>query len=243
MPRRPLVLAVLVTVLAVTGCTSTTPALPSAPSAPVPAVAASGDGTLVIGTLFAMTGDDAASGAAQVAGTQLAVRDMLAEHADQNESVPAALVQSIQLIHRNSAGDLPAAYANLVARGADLVLWNVSTALPADAQTSLSTVAVVSLGDFLTDGAPLVATDDFVARLLTADPGLVGTVGGAEAYDAVITAALAATITGDDGAASLEAGWPQVTSGSAVCTSWGECVLAVAEGQTVDYQGITGRRS
>lgn len=240
MPRRPLVLAVLVTVFAVTGCTSTPPALPSESPAPVASVAASGDGTLVIGTLFAMTGDDAASGAAQVAGTELAVRDMLAE---QNESPQAALVQSIQLIHRNAAGDLPAAYADLVARGADLVLWNVSAALPADAQTSLSTVAVVSLGDFLTDGAPLVATDDFAARLLTADPGLVGTVGGAEAYDAVITAALAATITGDDGAASLEAGWPQVTSGSAVCTSWGECVLAVAEGQTVDYQGITGRRS
>jgi len=89
----------------------------------------------------------------------------------------------------------------------------------------------------------LAADKAFAARLKSADPGLVDTVGGAEAYDGVITAALAAVITDDDGGPSLQAGWAQVTDGTAVCTSWGECLLGNDEKQIIDYQGITGRRS
>ncbi|MCY7405632.1 MAG: hypothetical protein LH475_13595 [Cryobacterium sp.] len=235
MPRRPLVVVVLLAALALAGCTSAPAAKPS--STPVAGVttAPSGDGTLSIGTLFPMTGDNAASGAAQVAGTELAVRDILAE-----QTTPT---RAVQLIHRNSAGDLAAAYVDLAARGVDLVLWDATTTLPAEAEASVGNAAIVALIDFANGGTPLAAADAFTARLKTADPGLAGTAGGAEAYDGVMTAALAAVITGDDGGASLEAGWPRVTSGSAVCTSWGECVLALSETQTVDYQGITGRRS
>jgi branched-chain amino acid transport system substrate-binding protein len=190
---------------------------------------------LSIGTLFPMTGDSAASGAAQVAATELAVRDILAE-----QTVPT---QPVQLVHRNSAGDLAAAYADLAARGVDLILWDATTALPADAAASAGNAAIVALGDFTADGTPLAADEAFTARLKTADPGLSGSVGGAEAYDGVITAALAAVITGDDGHASLEAGWPQVISGNAVCLTWGECAFALSENQVIDYQGMAGRRS
>lgn len=235
MPRRTLTVVVLLGALALTGCTSTTPAAPSTTPAAVVTAAPSGDGTLSIGTLFPTTGDNAASGAAQVAGTELALRDILAER--------ATPTQPIQLVHRNSAGDLAAAYADLAARGVDLVLWDATTALPADAHSSVGSAALVSLGDFANGGTPLAADETFTAHLKTADPGLNATAGGAEAYDGLITAALAAVITGDDGGASLDAGWPQVISGTAVCLSWGECVYALGQEQTIDYQGVTGRRS
>ncbi|SEM90846.1 ABC transporter substrate-binding protein [Cryobacterium luteum] len=235
MPRRPLIVAALLGTLVLTGCTGTSGATPTSTPTMAATTAPSGDGTLVIGTLFPMTGDNAVSGAAQVAGTELAVRDILAEQA-----VPT---QPVQLIHRNSAGDLAAAYADLVARGVDLVLWDATTALPTDAENSVGNAATVALGTFANGGTPLAADEAFTARLKTADPGLTGTDGGAEAYDGVVTAALAAVITGDDGGASLEAGWLRVISGSVVCASWGECVLALSEKQIIDYQGITGRRS
>lgn len=235
MPRRPLIVVILLGALTLTGCTSTPAPSPSPIPTTVPTTAPSGDGTLIIGTLFPMTGDTAASGAAQVAGTELAVRDILAE-----QTTPT---QPVQLIHRNSAGDLAAAYADLVVRGVDLVLWDATTALPADADSSVGSAIMVALGDFANGGTPLAADEAFTIRLKTADPGLAGTDGGAEAYDGVITAALAAVIVADDGGASLAAGWPQVISGSAVCLSWGECVFALTEKQSIDYQGITGVRS
>ena len=237
MHRRTLTAAFLLGALALTGCT--TPAAPPAASSTAPALvvttAPSGDGTLSIGTLFPMTGDNAASGAAQVAGAELALREILAE---QDESI-----QPIQLLHRNAAGDLDAAYAEFVTHGVDLVLWDATAALPTDAEGLIGGAALLALGDFANGGTPLAANEAFTARLKTADPGLSETAGGAEAYDGLITAALAAVITGDDGGASLEAGWPQVISGTAVCSSWGECVYALSEGQIIDYQGVTGRRS
>ncbi|TFD70319.1 ABC transporter substrate-binding protein [Cryobacterium gelidum] len=237
MLRRTLLAVVLLGAVTLAGCTAAPVAAPlAAPVAvPVAGPAPTGDGTLSIGTLFPMTGVNAASGAAQVAGAEVALRDILAGQ--------AAPFQPVQLIHRNSAGDLAASYADLVARGVDLVLWDATTALPTDAEGSVGNAAIVALSDFANGGTPLAADEAFTARLTTADPGIAATAGGAEAYDGVVTAALAAAITGDDGGASIEAGWPQVTAGSAVCTSWGECVLALAETGNIDYQGITGRRS
>jgi branched-chain amino acid transport system substrate-binding protein len=236
MPRHTLTAAaVLMLALALTGCTKTPPITPSATTAPVITTAPTGDGTLIIGTLFPMTGDNALSGAAQVAGTELALRDILAE--------PATPTQPVALVHRNSAGNLAAAYADLLARGVDLVLWDATTALPADAEGSVGNAALVALGDFANGGTPLAANETLTARLETVDPTLTATSGGAEAYDGVITAALAAVITGDDGGPSLEAGSVQVIAGSAVCMSWGECLLAISEKQVIDYQGVTGDRS
>ena len=235
MPRRTLIAVVLLGALSLAGCASEPAATPSAVPTPVATVAPSGDGTLIIGTLFPMTGDNAASGAAQVAGTELALRDILADQ--------ATPTQPVQLIHRNSDGGLTAAYADLAARGVDLVLWDASTALPADAESGVGNASLVALGDFANGGTPLAAGEAFTARLKTADPGLTGTDGGAEAYDGVISAVLAAVITGDDGGASLMAGWPQVISGTAVCLTWGECVFGLNEQQVIDYQGMTGRRS
>ncbi|WP_104083736.1 hypothetical protein [Cryobacterium sp. Y11] len=241
MPRKPLTAAVLMLALALSGCTSTPPATPRTTPTALETIAPTGDGTLIIGTLFPMTGDNAVSGAAQVAGTELALRDILAEPVALTE--PVTPTRPIALVHRNSAGDLAAAYADLIARGVDLVLWDATTALPTDAESSVGSAALVALGDFANGGTPLAADETLTARLKTADPTLTSTSGGAEAYDGVITAALAAVITGDDGGPSLEAGSVQVIAGSAVCMSWGECLLAISEKQVIDYQGVTGDRS
>ncbi|TFD25407.1 hypothetical protein [Cryobacterium lyxosi] len=235
MPHRPTIAVVFLLALALTGCTGAPAATSTTIPIPVVSTSPTGDGTLSIGTLFPMTGDNAASGAAQVAGTEIAVRDILAD-----QTTPT---HPVQLIHRDSYGDLAAAYADLAARGVDLVLWDATTALPADVDSFAGNTTIVALIDFANGGTPLAADEEFTARLKTADPGLTATAGGAEAYDGVITAALAAVITADDGGASLEAGWPRVVSGTAVCTSWGECVFALTENQVIDYQGMTGRRS
>lgn len=66
--------------------------------------------------------------------------------------------------------------------------------------------------------------DAFAARLLLADPFLTAYPFAAEAYDAVLLAALAATVVGDEGGASLIAGLPQVASEGAPCSSYGECL-------------------
>ena len=83
---------------------------------------------------------------------------------------------------------------------------------------------------------------DFAARLALADPFLDRYPYAAEAYDAVLLAALAATVLGDEGGASLIAGLPQVASGGAPCSSYGECLQFLIDEPDagLDYQGIAG---
>jgi len=218
-----------------TGCSEPIPVAPSATPTASGVPAPTGDGLLRIGTMFPMTGEAAASGAAQVAGTEVAAREIAAQG--------GVLGQPVQLIHRNSAGDTAAAIADLTARGVDVVLWDAGSAAAAEAQASVAPAAFLSLSDLVNGGTPLETDEQLAQRLRVADPGLVATAGGAEAYDAVVATALAAAVTGDDGAASIETGWITVRGGSAVCTSWGECQLAISEAREIDYQGLTGRQS
>lgn len=246
MPRRTLSLIALAAAgaLVVTGCTSgkpkatptRTPTSTSTPSATA-TTAPTGDGVLRLGTLFPMTGAAAASGAAQVAGTELAAREIATQG--------HVLGKPMQILHRNSAGDVKAALANLVARGVDAVLWDATTPVPADvaAFAEKSGLAVLALTDFVPAGATFAPDKAFLARLVTADPGLTSGAGGAEAYDGVIVTALAATSSKDDGSAALQAGWASVRGGPTACVSWGECRAALADLQQIDYQGVTGAQS
>ncbi|TFD51687.1 hypothetical protein E3T55_07350 [Cryobacterium frigoriphilum] len=238
--RRALVAAAAVGVclLALTGCTTESPVVVPSPTPTITStVVPTGDGVLRIGTLFPTTGDAAASGAAQVAGAQLAARNVSDEG-----GVPG---RTIELIHRNSAGDVAAAVADLVARGADVVLWDAATTPAEEVAASVTEAGLgfLALGEFANGGTPLATDEDFSARLRTADPGLAATAGGAEAYDGVIVTALAATSVADDAAASIEIGWDLIAAGPTVCTSWGECVAALVDTQSIEYQGITGVRS
>jgi hypothetical protein len=226
--------------LLLSGCTtSDAPAAVTSTPSVAPTVAPTGDGTLLIGTLFPMTGvaGAAVTGAAQVAGTELAAREIL------EQALPGT--RPIQLVHRNSAGNVAVAVADLVARHVDLVLWDATTAAPAEVTASVvaAGIAMLPLDDFTNGGTPLAADAAFAVRLRTSDPGLADTAGGGEAFDAVVLAALAVTEAGDDGGPSIAPALDRVSRGDTVCTSWAACLAALDKGQQIAYQGVTGQRS
>jgi hypothetical protein len=236
MPRRTFTATLLVAaLLGLAACTAAPEPKPTPTSTTgqAPTAVASGDGVLRIGTLFPMTGDAAASGAAQVAGTELAVREIAGQ---------AASGVTVELVHRNSAGNLAAAVAEFQARGVDVVLWDAGSTVPADVTASVAPTSMVllALADFANGGTPVAPNESFGARLLTADPGLAATPGGAEGYDGVIVSALAARVAADDAGASVAAGWKTVATGPTLCASFGECLAALDDGQQIGYQGATG---
>jgi len=238
LPSRSRAAVVLLTgalLVALAACSEPVPVTPTATPTSTPLPAPTGDGLLSIGTMFPMTGDAAASGAAQVAGSQVAAREI--------GSQGGVLGEPVQLIHRNSAGDEAAAISDFAARAVDAVLWDAGSAVRPEVPASVAPAALFPLNDLMSGGAPVAASEEFVKRLMLADPGLTDTAGGAEAYDGVIATALAAMVMGDDGAGSLQAGWGRVHEGPAVCISWGECLLAISEGRQIDYQGLTDSQS
>lgn len=224
--------------VALTACAPEPPAQTATPT-PTPtirsAIAHTGDGVLRIGTLFPMTGDAAGSGAAQVAGTEAATREI-----DREGGV---LGQPIELIHRNSAGDVPAAMAEFAARGVDVVLWDLNTPVGTDSAASVADAdaVVLYLADLAAAANGVAADDAFMVRLRVEDPGLVDGTGGAQAYDGVVLAALAATAAGDDGGASVESALPTVSTGDTPCLSWGQCRAAQDDGRSIGYQHVTGK--
>ena len=240
MPRTAaasLVFAGLILV-AVAGCAPTTvTAPPKAAPGVAPRVAASGDGALLLGSLFPMTGDASAAGAAQVAGAELAAREISEQG--------LVLGHPVVIVHRDSVRDATGAVADLLARGVDVVLWDATSTMPADVASVLAAagVALVPLAEFANGGTPLDAGDEFAARLRTMDPGMKRTAGGGEAYDGVILTALAAVEARDDAGRSIEPALDRVSSGAVACGSWGECAAALAKTQQIAYTGVTGRRS
>jgi len=241
MPRRTTVILAFAGLLlvAVAGCAPTVAPAPTptkTPSAP-PLVAASGDGALLLGSLFPMTGDASESGAAQVAGAELAAREI--------SERGLVLGHPVVIVHRDSVHNVTAAVADLLARGVDAVLWDATSPVPPEVTTALVSagVAVIPLAEFANGGTPLAAVDEFAVRLRSMDPGLAGTAGGGEAYDGVVLTALAAVEAGDDGGRSLGPALDRVSSGPEACGSWGECAAALAGTQQIAYAGVTGRRS
>lgn len=80
----------------------------------------------------------------------------------------------------------------------------------------------------------------FAARLRQSDPGLGTLRYAAEAYDAVMLAALAAIVADDDGGASIAAALPSVSAGGIRCTSLGECLDVLEDRDDIDYDGRSG---
>ena len=81
--------------------------------------------------------------------------------------------------------------------------------------------------------------DDFAARLRAADPRITDPTHAAEAYDAVVVAALAATDAGGDGT-KLAGKVVGVTGGGQKCTTHAECAALLAKGVDIDYDGTSG---
>ncbi len=78
------------------------------------------------------------------------------------------------------------------------------------------------------------------ARLLLEDPGARNFRYASEAYDATILAALAATLAGDDGGASIDRMVPAAAAGGIPCTSYGECLDVLTTETDIDYRGASG---
>lgn len=82
--------------------------------------------------------------------------------------------------------------------------------------------------------------EDFVERVLAMDPGVTDLRYAAEAYDAVMVAALAATVAKDDGGRSVGFAAIDVTGAGIKCMSFGECLDVLLTQPDIDYDGASG---
>ena len=101
---------------------------------------------------------------------------------------------------------------------------------------ALEGVAAVRAGG-VTDAA-------FAARLRTADPRVSNWYTAAEAYDAVILAALAAVVADDDGGRAIARALTEVSRDGIPCRSWGHCLHVLdtsdAYDNDINYEGRSG---
>jgi len=89
---------------------------------------------------------------------------------------------------------------------------------------------------------PLVElSDDFKDRLLAVDANLVDFNYAAESYDAVMVVALAAVAAGTDDPTAIAAEMINVSGpGGTQCSSFQECADLLADGEEIDYEGVSG---
>ncbi|GAB2757607.1 ABC transporter substrate-binding protein [Nocardioides pakistanensis] len=87
-------------------------------------------------------------------------------------------------------------------------------------------------------GAELTA--DFKKRMDEVDPNLTSYTYGPESYDATILTALAAEAAGTDHPESFAPSIIEVSEGGTECTTFQECKDLLADGEDIDYQGVSG---
>ncbi|WP_224769430.1 ABC transporter substrate-binding protein [Nocardioides ochotonae] len=84
------------------------------------------------------------------------------------------------------------------------------------------------------------AGDDFRSRLKKVDPSLTDYSYSAESYDAVVVSALAAIAAGSDAGDEIAKEIPGVTKDGTECTTFKECADLLADGEDIDYNGVSG---
>lgn len=158
------------------------------------------------------------------------------------------------------AGDDPAEDARAAADGADAVV--VATADAGEGTAALLAALrdegvaadriwvahgaygrYDALGDAVAGVHSLVAgisTDPgFVAAIRQEDPG-AGTRLAPGTFDAVVLAALAAELAGDEGGPSIAAFLPAASADGIACRSFGECLAVLDDRPDIRYQGVAG---
>lgn len=83
-------------------------------------------------------------------------------------------------------------------------------------------------------------TDDFRQRMLEVNPKLTEFTYGPESYDATILTALAAEAAGTDHPESFAPEIISVSKDGTECSSYQECKDLLADGEDIDYQGVSG---
>ena len=81
---------------------------------------------------------------------------------------------------------------------------------------------------------------DFRERLLEIDPDLDDFSYAGESYDATIVSALAAIAADSDAGDAIAAEIVNVTKDGTKCTTFQECADLLAEGEDIDYDGVSG---
>ena len=84
-----------------------------------------------------------------------------------------------------------------------------------------------------------VEPTDFNARL-ESEKGITETTFAAQFYDCAIMTALGAIATDTDDPVEIAASLGDVTSGGTKCTAFDECAGLLADGEDIDYDGVTG---
>ncbi len=82
--------------------------------------------------------------------------------------------------------------------------------------------------------------DEFKDRLLEVDPKLKDFTYGPETYDAVILSALAAIAAGDDSGTAVGSEMQAVSVDGEECTDFASCAELLADGEDIDYDGVSG---
>lgn len=90
----------------------------------------------------------------------------------------------------------------------------------------------------LASGAEVDAA--FAARLKASDPAVGDLAGAAEAYDAAVLAALAATVAGNDAGRAVAQRLLATSGGGIPCASYGECLAVLETEADIDYRGVSG---
>jgi ABC-type branched-subunit amino acid transport system substrate-binding protein len=86
----------------------------------------------------------------------------------------------------------------------------------------------------------VLASEDLKSRLLEVDPGLTDFSYAPESYDAVILIALAAEQGGATDGATIRDNLQSVSSGGTKCYTFAECAALIADGEDIDYDGVSG---
>src|SRR5690606_493414 len=81
---------------------------------------------------------------------------------------------------------------------------------------------------------------EFGARIKAADAKVGDNRYAAEAYDAVMLAALAAIIAGNDNGRAVAESLREASAGGIKCLSFTECRIALKTIDDIDYDGVSG---
>jgi ABC-type branched-subunit amino acid transport system substrate-binding protein len=115
-------------------------------------------------------------------------------------------------------------------------LWLTSDNM-ADYSQALPAGTLTGVNGILEGAEPDAA---FTAKVKAADPAVSNVLYSAEAYDATVLAALAATVAHDDGGRSVANRLRDVSAGGIKCTSFGECLDVLKTQSDIDYDGVSG---
>jgi ABC-type branched-subunit amino acid transport system substrate-binding protein len=115
-------------------------------------------------------------------------------------------------------------------------LWLTSGAM-ADYSQALPNGTLTGVNGILEGANP---SDAFKARIKAADPNVTDYRYAAEAYDATILAALAASSAKDDSGEAIARTLQSVSETGIKCLSYGECLDVLKTQTDIDYDGVSG---